>query len=180
MIITRKANELIMFLAGQNQETLWDLTEHKEKRSLNQNAYYWKLAGEVSKKTVKFGANVNEIHNKNLRELGLREYINDQPLCIYLPDTENAEKVALNAESYHVKPTSQTKVGKDGSMFRCYVMLRGSHTFNSEEMSALVDLMVQEAKSVGVETLTPIELAQMREIERQHEIKKNKGLRDQA
>lgn len=169
MKITRKANELIMFLAGQPQETVWDLTEHKERRSLSQNAYYWKLAGEVVKKSIRFGTNINEIHNRNLRELGLREYINDQPLCIYIPDTEEAEKTALNAESYHIKPTSQTKAGKDGTMFRCYVMLRGSHTFNTDEMSALVDLMVQEAVAVGVEVITPRELAQMREWEKQHE-----------
>ena len=167
--ITKKANEMIMFLAGQPQDSVWDLTEHKEKRSLSQNAYYWKLAGEVAKKSIKFGANINEIHNRNLRELGLREYINDQPLCIYLPDTEEAEKTALNAESYHLKPTSQTKAGKDGTMFRCYVMLRGSHSFNTEEMSALVDLMVQEAKAVGVQTLTPIELAHIRQLEEQAE-----------
>ena len=169
MKITKKANEMIMFLAGQPQDSVWDLTEHKEKRSLTQNAYYWKLAGEVAKKSIRFGANINEIHNRNLRELGLRELINDKPLCIYLPDTEEAEKTALNAESYHIKPTSQTKAGKDGTMFRCYVMLRGSHTFNTEEMSALVDLMVQEAKAVGVQTLTPIELAHIRQLEEQAE-----------
>lgn len=169
MKITRKANELIMFLAGQPQDKLWDLTEHKEKKSLSQNNYYWKLAGEVVKKTTKYGANINEIHNRNLRELGLREYINDQPICLYLPDTEDAEKTALNAESYHIKPTSQTRQGKDGLIFRCYVMLRGSHTFNTEEMSALINLMIQEAVAVGVEVISPRELAQMREWERQHE-----------
>lgn len=169
MKITRKTGELIIFLAAQDQNKEWDLTEHKEKRSLNQNSYYWKLAGEVCKKSTRFGVNINEIHNRNLRELGLREYINDQPLCIYIPDTEEAEKTALCAESYHIKPTSQTKAGKDGTMFRCYVMLRGSHTFNSEEMSSLVDLMVQEAKAVGVETLTPLELAHMRMLEEQAE-----------
>lgn len=169
MKITRKANELIMFLAGQKQDSLWDLQDHKEKRSLTQNAYYWALAGKVAKKSIRYGTNINEIHNRNLRELGLREYINDQPIVIYIPDTEEAEKATLNAESYHVKPTSQTKEGKDGTMFRCYVMLRGSHSFNTEEMSALVDLMIQEAEAVGIETLTPIELAQMREWEKQHE-----------
>ena len=173
MKITKKTSELIIFLASQAQDIEWDLTEHKAKRSLNQNSYYWKLAGEVCKKSAKFGVNINEIHNRNLRELGLREYINGQPLCIYLPDTDEAEKTALNAESYHVKPTSQTKVGNDGTVFRCYVMLRGSHSFNTEEMSALVDLMVQEAKAVGVETLTSIELAHMRELEKQNEIKKH-------
>lgn len=168
MKLTRKANELIMFLASQDQSSVWDLQEHKEKRSLTQNAYYWKLAGEVAKKSIKYGANINEIHNRNLRELGLREYINDQPIVIYIPDTEKAEKTALNAESYHLKPTSQTRTGKDGTVFRCYVMLRGSHTFNTEEMSALVDLMIQEAVAVGVEVISPRELAQMREWEKTH------------
>lgn len=171
MKITKTTSELIMFLATQEQDARWDLTEHKEHRSLSQNAYYWKLAGQVASKTAKFGANVNEIHNRNLRELGLREYINDQPICLYIPDTEQAEKAALGAETYHIKPTSQTRLSKDGEVFRCYVMLRGSHTFNTTEMSALVDLMVQEAESVGVETLLPRELEQIREYERQREKK---------
>lgn len=172
MKITKSTSELIIYLATQPPEKEWDLSEHKEKRSRSQNNYYWELCGKVAKKTIKFGANVNIIHNRNLRELGYREYINDQPVCVYIPDTDEAEKAALNAETYHIKPTSQTREGKNGEMFRCYVMLRGSHTFNVSEMSALVDLMVQEAKSVGVETLTPQELEHMRELEKQAERKK--------
>lgn len=171
MKITRKSSEMIMFLAAQPQDKVWDLTEHKERRSLSQNAYYWKLAGEVSKKTTRFGVNINEIHNKNLRELGLLERIDGQIICTFLPDTEEAEKMALNAETFHLKPTSQTKAGKCGDMFRCYALLRGSHTFNSGEYSALVNLMVQEAKAVGVETLTPKELTAMRIKEQENEQK---------
>lgn len=161
-----------MFLMYQPPDAEWDLQEHKNKRSRNQNSYYWELAGKVAEKTVKFGANINEIHNQNLRALGLRECIDGQPIPVYLPDTDEAEKTALNAEKYHLKPTSQTKEGKDGKMFRCYVMLRGSHTFNTSEMSALVDLMVQEAASVGVQTLTPTELAKIRQLEEQTEQKR--------
>lgn len=156
-----------MFLMDQPPEAEWDLQEHKNKRSRNQNSYYWELAGKVAVKTTKFGANINEIHNRNLRELGLLEHMNEQLVCVYIPDTEEAEKATLNAESYHLKPTSQTRESKDGKMFRCYVMLRGSHTFNTSEMSALVDLMVQEAEAVGVQTLTPMELAKIRQLEEQ-------------
>ena len=162
----KTTKELMMFLMEQPLDTKWDIAEHKEKRSRNQNSYYWELAGKVATKTTKFGANINEIHNRNLRALGLREYVNEQPVCVYIPDTEEAEKTALNAESYHIKPTSQTREGKGGQTFRCYVMLRGSHTFNTSEMSALVDLMVQEAESVGVETLTPQELEKIRQAEK--------------
>ena len=169
MKLTKTTKELMLFLMDQPHESLWDITEHKERRSRSQNSYYWELAGKVATKTARFGASVSEIHNRNLRELGLREYINEQPVCVYIPDTDEAEKAALNAESYHIKPTSQTRQGKDGQMFRCYVMLRGSHTFNTTEMSALVDLMVQEAKAVGVETLTPLELEKIRQYEQQAE-----------
>lgn len=172
MKITKDTREMMMFLMTQPLDTKWDLQEHKEKRSRNQNSYYWELAGKVSVKTTKFGANINEIHNRNLRELGLREYVNEQPVCVYIPDTEEAEKATLNAESYHLKPTSQTRESKDGKMFRCYVMLRGSHTFNTSEMSALVNLMVQEAASVGVQVLTPTELAKIRQLEEQAEQKR--------
>lgn len=172
MKITKNTRQLVMFLMNQPPEAEWDLQEHKNKRSRNQNSYYWELAGKVAEKTVKFGSNINEIHNQNLRALGLRECIDGQPIPVYLPDTDEAEKTALNAEKYHLKPTSQTKEGKDGKMFRCYVMLRGSHTFNTSEMSALVDLMVQEAASVGVQTLTPTELAKIRQLEEQAEQKR--------
>lgn len=166
MKISKNTSDLIVFLANQPKDVMWDLTEHKEHRSLTQNSYYWQLAGKVAKATAKFGANINEIHNRNLRELGLREYVNDQPICVYIPDTEKAEKTALNADTYHIKPTSQTKTGKNGDVFRCYVMLRGSHTFNTSEMSTLVDLMVQEAKSVGVDVMTPNELERLRQLEK--------------
>ena len=173
--MTKNTNDLIMFLMTQEKETLWDIKEHKAKRSRSQNAYYWELAGRVAVRSSKFGININERHNRNLRELGLRVYMDNQPVCVYIPDNDEAERAALKAEWYHLKPTSQTRVGKDGSLFRCYVLLRGSHTFNTAEMSALLDLMIQEAKSVGVETITPNELEHMKQLELQAERRKQKN-----
>ena len=167
---TGTAQDLVLFLMNQEKGKLFDLTEHKEKRSLNSNSYYWALVGKVAQKTH---ISSNVIHNQNLRDLGLIWRINDEVIPVYLPDTENAEKEALNATTYHIKPTSQVKEGKDGKMFRCYVMLRGSSTFNVEEMSALLDLMIQEAKAQGIETMTPSELQHLRELERNAQ--KNKG-----
>lgn len=160
---TGKANELVLFLMTVDREKMWDLSEHKEKRSLNSNSYYWALVGKVAQKTRIPSA---VIHNQNLRDLGLVWRINDELLPVYIPDTEKAENEVLNATKYHLKPTSQVKEGKGGQMYRCYVMLRGSSTFNTDEMSALLDLMIQEAKAQGIETMTPNELEHMRELER--------------
>lgn len=169
------ANELVMFLMQADREQVWELTEHKEKRSLSQNAYYWVLVGKVAQKS---GIPSSVIHNQNLRDLGLVLRINEALVPVYIPDTEKAENQALNADTYHIKPTSQVKEGKDGKMFRCYVMLRGSSTFNTDEMASLLNLMIQEAQAQGIETITPQELARIRELERNAQ--KNKGRGDHA
>ena len=40
-------------------------------------------------------------------------------------------------------------------------MLRGSSTYNTEEMSKLIDGLVSECKEQGIETLPPEELERM-------------------
>lgn len=167
---TGKADDLVLFLMNADRDAVWDLTEHKEKRSLNQNSYYWVLCGKVAQKTRISSA---VIHNQNLRDLGLVFRINDALVPVYLPDTDEAENEALNAEMYHLKPTSQVKEGKDGKLFRCYVMLRGSSSFTTEEMGALLDLMIQEAVANDIEVMTPDEIAHMRELEKNAQA--NKG-----
>lgn len=170
---TGKALDIIGFLMGDgiDKEVLWDISKHKEKRSLNSNGYYWQLLEKIAVKTHTSKA---ELHNINLRHLGLVELVGDKPVYILLPDTEKAERDTLLASTYHLAPRRETKMGTDGKNYRWYVMLRGSSDMNVQEMSALVDFAVQDAKALGIETLTPAQLEQMREIERQHE-QKNKG-----
>ena len=43
-------------------------------------------------------------------------------------------------------------------------MLRGSSTYNTEEMAHLIDGLVSECKEVGIETATPEELSRMLEL----------------
>ena len=165
--MTGKTDDVVVFLLKQDKGIMWDLKEHKERRRLTQNAYYWVLVGKIAEKT---GISSAEIHNRNLRDLGLVERMNGAVVPVYIPDTDEAERDALEAETFHIKPTSQTKEGKDGKTYRCYVLLRGSSTFNVAEFSALVDLIVQEALAQGgIEVLPPDELAHIRELERQHE-----------
>lgn len=171
--ITGTALDIVTFLMGDgiDKKVLFDLSLHQEKkkRTLNQNAYYWKLLEQIAVKTHESKA---KIHNTNLRHLGLVLRIEDKPVYILLPDSEKAENEALNAITYHLSPRSETKVGTDGKTYRWYVMLRGSSEMNVNEMSALVDLAVQDAKALGIETLTPDELEHMRQLELAKENKK--------
>jgi hypothetical protein len=167
--LTGNKDRLITYLCTHDAGALWDLAPHTEKRSLSQNSYYWTLCGKVARKTH---ISTAEVHNRNLRDLGLFEAFNGQRAIIYIPDTEQAEKQALNSETVHIRPTSQIKVGNDGVTYRAYVMLRGSHSFNTKEFTALLNLMIQDAKAQDIEVLPPAELEHMRALAEQAEKRK--------
>lgn len=164
--------ELIVFLAGQDDsERLYDLTDHKEKRRLNQNSYYWKLLGLVAQK-IHMGR--TELHNRMLREYGLIWFDEDGQMTIkYKPDTEDAERMMMGMEKLHWAATSKTRTDKNGEIWRRWVLLLPSHLMTVKEFSALTDGMVQEAQQLGIETLTPRELEEIRQYELQNEARKS-------
>lgn len=131
------------------------ITRYRAKRSLDANAYYWKLIAKLSE-ALKISK--PRAHNLILRRYGQREELDGRPVLITVPDTEEAEKSALEAETYHIRPTSQTKTGRDGVTYRTYVLLRGSSTYNTREMSLLIEGLVSECKDSDIETLPPEEL----------------------
>lgn len=65
------------------------------------------------------------------------------------------------AQLYHLRPTSQVKAGKNGEMYRTYMMLKGSSVYDTREMSMLIDGLVSECREAGIETLPPEELERM-------------------
>lgn len=134
------------------------LSKTQRKRSLDANAYYWLLLGKLSK-ALKVSSSY--CHNLMLRRYGVLEEFDGKVVYLVIPDTEEATKTADEAETYHIKPTSNVREGKDGNMYRTYLMLKGSHKYTREEFSRLVEGLVDECKNVGIETATPDELAKM-------------------
>ena len=165
--MTGKTDDVVMFLLKQDKSLLWDLKPHKEGRRTTQNSYYWQLVDKVAEAT---GISTFEIHNRNLRDLGLVERREDGGVKMSLePDTDEGERDALNDPDVHLMPTHKTLTGNNGERFRFYIRLRGSSTFTVAEFSRLTDLIVQEAQAQGIETMTPNQLEHIRELERQHE-----------
>ena len=130
----------------------------RDKRSLDANSYYWVL---LSRLAEAVGISKPRAHNLMLRKDGQNLVIDSQIAFLVIPDTEEAEETALEAESFHIRPTSQVKQGKDGKMYRTYTVLAGSSTYDTKEMSELINGLVSECKEQGIETLTPDELARM-------------------
>lgn len=135
-----------------------EIRKQRKKRSLDANAYYWKLASEAAE-----ALHVSKpyIHNYLLRKYGQIEIVDGQGVYMVLPDTESAQKAIDEAQSYHLKPTSQVKEGKGGVMYRTYMMLKGSSEYDTKEMSRLIDGLVSECREMGIETIPPEELERM-------------------
>ena len=140
-----------------------EIKKYKAKRSLDANAYYWVLLTKLAK--VMRTSN-NELHNEMISQYGFPEIIGGQLVRTPLPDTEEAEKRIKSADAYHLKATTQVISGKDGVNYRTYIMMRGSHTYNTEEMARLIEGLISECKYVGIpdsEIMTPDEKEQLKQ-----------------
>lgn len=134
-----------------------EIKRYRAKRSLDANAYYWVL---VSKLAKVHGLTDAEVHNMALRLYGQTEIYDGKGVYMMIPDTDDARKKADNAMDYHLRPTSQVREENDGVMYRTYKLLRGSHTYNTEEMARLIDGMITMCKESGIpdsEIATPDE-----------------------
>lgn len=123
------------------------IVQYRKKRSLDANAYYWTL---LTKFADVIGLSNPEAHNMMLRGYGQSEIFDGKAVYVTIPDTEEAEKKVNNATDYHLAPTSQVRMGNDDVMYRTYRLLRGSRTYDTKEMSKLIDGLVTCCKEAGI------------------------------
>ena len=123
------------------------IVQYRKKRSLDANAYYWTL---LTKFADVIGLSNPEAHNMMLRGYGQSEIFDGRAVYMTIPDTEEAEKKVNNATDYHLAPTSQVRMGNDDVMYRTYRLLRGSRTYDTKEMSKLIDGLVTCCKEAGI------------------------------
>ena len=129
------------------------LKKWRKKRSLDANAYYWVL---VSKIAEKLRSSKEEVHNLMLSRYGQPEREDDGSAVVL----SVLERIDLTKrDDIHVKPIGHGTV--DGKRFTHYILLRGSHTYDTKEMSVLIDGVVSEAREMGIETMTTEELERL-------------------
>lgn len=119
-----------------------DLKVHREKRSLDANAYCWVLCTKIAE-VVR--SSKDEIYEEMLQKYG------------YLSDVT----ITVKSEVDMTKIDGHWKFIKSNGKFSAYLMIRGTSEYNSAEMAKFLDMVVQDAKDLGIETATPTEIAQM-------------------
>lgn len=144
----------VQFVAEMKQGKRYDaeLKEHRENRSLDANAYCWVLLDKLA-----------SLLNTTKTELYLR-YIKSVGVFKDWTLTEEEAKTFCVAWSMIGTgwPTEAVDFDSDGDRktIRAYY---GSSTYNTKQMSRLIDAIVADCKEQGIETLTPRELDAMKE-----------------
>lgn len=154
VVISLAINENVPDIANMREKKLdIKLTQHREKRSLDANAYFHVLVDKIRGKT---GYSFSRVKNELITSYGQIEYIDGQQVVI---KTNISPEKMLEQETLHCKPVRvEMQNDKEITFYRVY---RGSHTYNTAEMSRLIDGTIQEAKDLGIETMTPAQIERM-------------------
>lgn len=160
--------EAVAYLTEQNTQkpdAKWDITEHKEKRSLDSNAYFHVLCDKLRQKMTP-PLSMAACKNHLITSYGQPEY-DDAGNMVYLKANIPAEKMQ-EVEYLHCLPV---KYESDTVIF--YRVYRGSHTYDTAEMSKLIAGTVDECHAFGIQTATPDELARMQSAWKERYARKN-------
>lgn len=126
-----------------------DIDIYRKKRSLSANAYFHVLADKLAdKNSVSKACQKNELITK----YGQKLFIDNKPAVI---KTNIPHKDVLELEEPHLKFIRYS----ENAAF--YYVYRGSHTYDTYEMSKLIEGTVLDAQEAGIETMTPDEIAKL-------------------
>ncbi len=126
--------------------------KYRKARSLNANAYAWALLDQLA---VRMHVAKESLYKSYVRNIGGN---NDQMLM----NGEAVGRFCSAWQSYGLGwITDVMPSGAKGmSLVTAYY---GSSTYDTEQMSRLIDLIVQDCQSVGIETRDPNDIASMLE-----------------
>lgn len=129
-----------------------EVKQHRERRSLDANAYAWVLIDKLAKAT---GQSKTHVYREAIREIG-----------------GNTETVCVKQDASDKLCAAWTKNGlgwlaekMPSKLPGCVnvVLYYGSSTFDTAQMARFIDGIIQDCKAVGVETLPPDKLEAMLE-----------------
>lgn len=139
-----KPLELISYLYNADKEKQYELREYHKRKTLSQNAYAWVLINEIANKINK---SKEQVYLQMLKDYGQR--------------TEILLKADVKVKTYFKYYEAINKIKKNDTEFIEYYLYKGSSQFDSKEMSIFIDGIVEEAKQLGIQTMTPNEIRKM-------------------
>lgn len=156
MTFTGTKAEINQFLYKLDKDIIWDIKvdKHRNKRSLNANNYAWALINEIANA---MRLSKEEVYFQMLKDYGQRTFFS----TLY----------DVDVSKYNLKYFEPSGIFKQGeNTFKSYIVYLGTSQYNSNEMSIFIDGLVQEARSLGIETLEDREINRLiKEMEEDYE-----------
>ncbi len=145
--------KILEFVNTLEDDKTYEITIGKEtkKRSNDANAYYWQLIGQLS---AKINVSPKDIYRSHIKDIGGNYEV--------FPIREDAVDAWLKIWESRGMGWCAEIIGE--SKLRGYmnvICYFGSSVYDTRQMSRLIDLLVQDCKTQGIETMTPAELAQL-------------------
>lgn len=129
------------------------ISKYREKRSLNANNYAWQL---ITRLAENQGITKEEVYKNNIKEIGV---------CRQVEIDEKAVDTLIHSWGLHGLGWVAEKLDygeHDG--FILVNLYYGSSTYNTKQMSRLIDNIVQDCQAAGIETKTPEEIERLKSL----------------
>lgn len=124
--------------------------KHRKKRSLDANGYFWVLCDKLAMAT---GAKKEDIYRREIKFIGG----NSEVVCVR---AEAADKLRSGWEHNGIGWVTDVTPSKiDGCVN--VILYYGSSTYDTVQMSRLIDSLIEECKAQGIQVITPDEIAEM-------------------
>ena len=161
MIYTKEQLKVLIDNLDDNKE--YELKEHRPKRSIQANNYFWALLGELC---FELDLNVLDEYKKRVKELGIfRQWTIDRDNLKTFNKMWTSQGIAWFTEVVDIAVDNKIVVNA----------YYGSSSYNSKQMSKLIDGLVQDCKAVGIETKTAEEInSLLKGVDKSESDKKNK------
>lgn len=123
--------------------------KHRKKRSLDANAYVWVLMTKIANHPD-IRSSKEEVYEDMLQKYGFLDEDEDGYIVITVKTNVNMNRIGGHWKYY-----------KGNGKFDSYLAIKGTSEYNTSEMAHFIDQVVQEAKYLGIETMTPNEIERM-------------------
>lgn len=130
----------------------YDISPAKQKRSLNANAYAWKLINDIALAVRESPENVYREALKNIPNIC-------EVLCVRNKAVESMERLWLKNHIGRRVEREESKIKGCTNLYIYY----GSSDFDKRQMSMLINNLVQDALALGLEPRTDEEIKSLLE-----------------
>ena len=133
--------EISKYLWTLDKDKKYELKDYHQKRSLNANAYCWKL---ITERADVLRLSKEEVYLQMLKDYGQSNIVT---------------MISSASPAGYVKYYEKIGTGiVNDKEFTHYKIYKGSSEFDTKEMSIFIDGIVQECTNLGIPTLTPDEI----------------------